>query len=473
MNGTAAFLPVIPDFITVHLGPPDSDAANVIVSFSDYIKNVASNEIYPTWPEAAVRANIYAQISFTLNRIYTEYYRSRGYDFDITNDTRVDQSFSYGSDIYENISRIVDEIFNSYIRKEGSVAPLFAAYCDGINTMCNGLSQWGTVDLAEQGLGAFDILQRYYGNDIELVTNVPVGSPGGGLPPTSLSLGSVGNYVRTLQIRLNRISGNFPAIPKIYPVDGIFGEETEEAVKAFQRIFNLDENGIVDSATWYRILYYYNGVKRLSDLYAERLTYEEVAGQFEEPLTIGSANPGVFSVQYYLSFISEFINTIPAPPISGYYNEETADAVAAFQETFDLPVTGDVDIVTWNALNDVYRDTVRGYAAPPFEGSAIPFPGNLLSIGADNENVALLKSYLNYLSSVYPEIPRLSTDTFYSEETANAVAAFQELFGLPVTGVTDGVTWSNIADAYNDILIGYERAEGQYPGYEISQEGGI
>ena len=234
-----AYLPYIPEFITVHLGVPDSNAQNVTVSFPDYIKNVASSEIYPTWPESAIRANIYAQISFALNKIYTEFYRSQSYDFDITNVTAYDQSFVYGREVFENISQIVDEIFNSYISRRDTVIPLYAVYCDGINTTCDGLSQWGSVELANKGLGAYDILTNYYGDDIDLVTNVPVNSPQASLPPVLLSLGSVGNEVRTLQIRLNRISQNFPAIPKIYPIDGVFGEETERAVKKFQEIFNL------------------------------------------------------------------------------------------------------------------------------------------------------------------------------------------------------------------------------------------
>ena len=159
-------LPVIPNYITVHLGAPSENAPNVTVPFADYIKNVASSEIYPTWPENAIRANIYAQISYALNRIYTEYYPSRGYDFDITNSTTIDQSFVYGRDIFENISQIVDEIFNDYVIRSGSVEPYFTAYCDGREIQCNGLEQWGTVSLAEQGYTPFEILQYYYVNDI-------------------------------------------------------------------------------------------------------------------------------------------------------------------------------------------------------------------------------------------------------------------------------------------------------------------
>ena len=241
-------VPTIPESVTVHLGRPDQAAPNVTVSFPDYVKNVASSEIYPTWPEEAIKANILAQISFALNRIYTEYYRSRGYDFDVTSSTAADQSFVYGREIYGNISETVDEIFNSYVRRRGNVEPLFAVYCDGIEVTCDGLSQWGSVPLAKEGLTAMEILKTYFGEDIELVTDVPVGSSGSA-PPVPLREGAAGPYVETLQTRLNRISANYPLIPKIYPVNGFFGQTTENAVKAFQSAFDLTPDGIVGPAT--------------------------------------------------------------------------------------------------------------------------------------------------------------------------------------------------------------------------------
>ena len=246
-------VPVIPETITVHLGAPQSDAANVTVPFLDYIANVASSEIYPTWPENAIRANIYAQVSFALNRVWTEYYRTRGYDFDITNNTAYDQAFVNGRETFENVRRIASELFDDYIRREGSVAPLFAQYCNGTTVTCNGLSQWGTVTLANRGLTPFEILQSYYGDDIELVRDAPVEGVGPSVPPVPLRLGTVNDDVRTVQIRLNRISSNYPSIPKILATDGRFGEDTEAAVRRFQEIFNLDPDGIVGKSTWYTI----------------------------------------------------------------------------------------------------------------------------------------------------------------------------------------------------------------------------
>ena len=200
--------PVIPETITVHLGAPQSDAANVTVPFLDYIANVASSEIYPTWPENAIRANIYAQISFALNRVWTEYYRTRGYDFDITNNTAYDQAFVNGRETFENVRQIASELFDDYIRRSGSVVPLFAQYCNGTTVTCNGLSQWGTVGLANRGMTPFEILQYYYGDDIELIRDAPVAGVGPSVPEVPLRLGAVNDDVRTVQIRLNRISNN-------------------------------------------------------------------------------------------------------------------------------------------------------------------------------------------------------------------------------------------------------------------------
>jgi peptidoglycan hydrolase-like protein with peptidoglycan-binding domain len=335
--------PFIPETIRVHLGPPDSYARNVSVSFPDYIKNVASSEIYPTWPENALRANILAQISFALNRVYTEYYPSRGYDFDITNSTAIDQSYVEGRDIFENISRIVDDIFNNYITRQNSVEPLYALYCDGINTTCNGLSQWGTVSLANEGLTPFEILQRFYGDNIRLVENAPVEALLPSVPEINLRLGTAGNDVAFIQRRLNRISVNYPAIPKISPVDGIFGIETENAVREFQRIFGLSADGIVGKATWYRIQYIYNAVKKLNEVQSEGLKYEDVSKQFPGILSLGDTGEEVGVLQYFLQTISIFNRDVSDPGFSGFYDEPTRNSVISFQTLYGLPANGIVD----------------------------------------------------------------------------------------------------------------------------------
>ena len=289
----------IPETITVHLGSPGSNARNVTVPFTDYIKNVASNEIYPTWPEEAIRANILAQISYALNRIYTEWYPSMGYDYDITNDIRYDQTYKPNSDVFENISEMVDEIFNNYIVNNNSIIPYFAAYCDGRNTRCDGLEQWGTLELANNGLTAEEILESYYGDAISIIENAPVENMPKSYPGIPLRLGSGGEDVRSLQRQLNRISQNYPAIPKS-DTDGIFDIGTEEAVREFQKIFNLQQDGIVGKATWYKVRRIYNAVMQLAELFGEPITPEEAERIFAEELSIGSSGEQVQYVQYYL-----------------------------------------------------------------------------------------------------------------------------------------------------------------------------
>lgn len=257
---------VIPEYIVVHEGGPNSSGENYYVPFKDYIKNVASSEIYSTWPDAAIRANVLAIISYTLNRVYTEWYRNRGKNFTITNSTAYDQSFEYGRNIYEEISVIVDEMFNTYIKRFGSDQPLFAQYCDGRKVSCPGwMTQWGSAELAEQGYSTIDILRYFYGDDIYLeqaqkVSGVPVSYPG-----EPLSVGSSGEDVRTIQNQLNTISRTYSAIPTLR-VDGVYGESTAEAVEVFQGIFNLPQTGIVDLATWYQISQLYVAIAKLAQL---------------------------------------------------------------------------------------------------------------------------------------------------------------------------------------------------------------
>ena len=458
--------PVIPETVTVHLGPPSSAAPNVTVGFSDYIKNVASSEIYPTWPENALRANIYAQISFVLNRIFTEFYPSRGYDFDITNSTATDQFFVPDRDVFENISQIVDEIFNSYVVREGSVEPLFTQYCNGTTSTCPGLSQWGTVTLANNGLEPLQILQNYYGSDIGIVTDVPVEAITASVPTRALQLGSAGNDVRSVQVRLNRISANYPAIPKINPVNGVFGGDTDAAVRKFQEIFNLAEDGIVGPATWYRIQFIYNGVKRLSELDSEGLTAEELSRQFPETLSEGSRGDGVRIVQYFLSYIALYNTAVPPLSIDGIYGPNTAASVSAFQREYGLPVTGIVDETTYSVLYDAYRGIILSLPDSQFIGTVRPFPGFDLTEGQSNDSVRLLQTYLNVIAETYSEIPSVTVDGVFGPATENAVLAFQRTFDLPETGIVGINTWEAIGDLYDDLVKGSAVSEGQYPSGE-------
>ncbi len=461
-------LPYIPETITVHLGAPNEAAENVTVSFPDYIKNVASSEIYPTWPENAIRANIYAQISYALNRIYTEYYPSRGYDFDITNSTAIDQSFVAGRDIFDNISAIVDDIFNDYLVRPGQVQPLFAQYCDGIEVQCEGLSQWGSVDLAEQGLSPYEILTNYYGPDLNINTDTPILPFSESLPYRPLRLGNFGNDVRTVQIRLNRISANYPAIPKIYPVDGVFGLSTENAVREFQRIFDLTADGIVGPATWYKILQLYNGVKRLNALASEGLTLADVSTQFPTELSRGDESIYVREFQYFLNVLGENLEVIPPVAIDGIFGGDTEAAVRAFQMAYGLPVTGVVDEETWVQLYNAYRGILLT-TAQYYNGVPVAlFPGYLLVLGSQGEEIRLLQQYLLTLSEVYPEIPTVEVNGVYGTATRDAVTAFQNLFRLDPTGIVDALTWDAITDAYSDVAYGNLAAEGQFGGNTLS-----
>ena len=462
-------LPIIPETITVHLGPPDSNAPNVTVPFLDYVANVASSEIYPTWPESAIRANMYAQISFALSRVFTEYYRTLGYDFDITNSTAVDQYFVQGRDVFSNIREIAGELFDNYIRREGSVQPLFAQYCNGTTVTCNGLSQWGSVELANQGYTPFEILTYYYGDDIELVRDAPIAGNRPSAPDVPLRLGAENDDVRIAQLRLNRISTNFPSIPKIARVDGIFSTDTEAAVRRFQEIFNLTPDGVIGKNTWYTIQNVYIGVKRLNDIYAEGITLSDVTDQYPGVLTEGDRGNGVANLQYFIAYVSQFYDTIPLVAIDGVFGATTRAAVEAVQRTFGLPVDGIVGERTWDALYRAYRGIVDTIPREYVEGRAIPYGGVPLRVGSESEDVMILQQYLNAIAQVYPAIPTVNTTGYFGPRTEEAVIAFQNLSGIEPTGVVAAITWTAIADLYSTITSGGELQEGQYPGFAVGR----
>lgn len=259
---------VIPEYVIVHDGPPsDSSANDYYVRYRDYIKNVASSEIYATWPDAALRANILAIMSFTLNRVYTEWYRNKGYDFTITSSTAFDHKFVYGRNIFSNISNIVDEMFNSYLSRPNVRQPILTQYCDGQRVSCpNWMTQWGSKYLADQGYSTIEILRYYYGSSMYINTADEISGVPASWPGSNLEIGSTGDKVRMLQEQLNRIARNYPALPTI-AVDGIYGSATKAAVEKFQSIFGLPVTGIVDFRTWYRISEIYVAVSRIAELY--------------------------------------------------------------------------------------------------------------------------------------------------------------------------------------------------------------
>ena len=256
---------VIPEYVIVHDGVPnDPTAPNYWVRYRDYIKNVASCEIYSTWPESTIYANILAIQSFTLNRVYTEWYRNQGYEFTITSSTAYDQKWVYGRNIYENIDYAVDNIFANYLSRPGVRQPIFTSYCDGNRVSCNGLSQWGSKYLGDEGYSSIEIIRYYYGDDMYINTAEAISGVPSSWPGYNLGIGASGEKVRQLQLQLNRIARNYPAIPSLN-ADGVYGPATSEAVRTFQRIFNLPQTGITDYATWYEISDIYVGVSRIAE----------------------------------------------------------------------------------------------------------------------------------------------------------------------------------------------------------------
>ncbi len=461
--------PVIPEKIIIHLGSPDSDAQNVTESFSNYIKNVASSEIYPTWPREAIKANILAQISVALNRVYTEFYRSTGKDFDITSSPGYDQTYIYQRNIFSDISEIVDEIFNSYIKRRNYIEPLFATFCDGVEVNCDGLSQWGSVELANQGLSAFEILKEFYGDDIEIVDNVAVENITSSAPAVALQEGDTGREIELVQIKLNRISGNYPGIPKIYPTDGFFDQSTKDAVQKFQEVFNLTPDGIIGYSTWYKIQLVYNAVKQLQTVNSEGLKIDEISTQYTNVLQEGDASGGVLTLQYYLDYVATFIPTVLRTAVDGVFGPSTRESVISFQKTYGLEQNGIVDRLVWETLQNTYYSLIERVPFEFSEGVLLPFPGRILREGLEGEDVAALQEYLNFIAKTYTSIPTVTVDGVFGNATAAQVREFKRLFNLG--GDPERVTvetWDTIMDVYDDLYNGAIAREGQYPGYEIS-----
>ena len=396
--------PYIPDTITVHLGPPDAPAENVTVSFSDYVKNVASSEIYPTWEPAAIRANVLAIISFALNRVYTEFYPSRGYDFQITSSTAYDQKFIRGRNFFDSISRVVDDIFDNYLRREGVLEPLAAKFCNGTTVTCDGLSQWGSQEMAQAGADSMTILRNYYGNNIELVTNAPIQGVRRSYPGYPLSIGAAGPEVSVVQTSLNRIARNYPAIPRVPAVTGVFDEATRESVRTFQEIFGLTPDGVVGKATWYQLVRLYVAVTDLAELVSQGQNFYSVRFAYTGPLREGDRGGSVRVLQYMLAILAEFDNSLTPVRVDGDFGPTTARAVRQYQSNNGLTTDGVVGERTWESIyrsfaaaeRDLRRDDVRfGDDSAPAAGEyAKPvrfgqYPGNELELGRRDEGEAV------------------------------------------------------------------------------------
>ena len=454
---------IIPKNITVHLGKPAASARNVTVSFRDYIANVASSEVYPTWPEQALRANIHCQISLALNRIYTEWYPSKGYTFNITNSTSYDQYYVHGRTVFDVMVKITDDIFNTYLRKRGTVNPYYSEYCDGKSVTCPGLKQWGTVTLANQGRTALQILRYYYGSDIEIVRTSNIQSIPQSYPGSPLRQGDSGTAVFTLQRQLNRITKDYPFLGKL-TVDGVFGAKMTATVKAFQKQFNLTADGVVGRQTWYKISYIYVSVKDLAELTSEG---EVSSGTLSDGtwggtvLRTGSTGSAVEQLQFWLNTLAQYESSIPSLTVDGVYGTGTANAVRAFQRKYGLTVDGVVGRATWTEVYDQFRSIQSDNGTPN------AYPGTALREGASGQNVRLVQFWLKIARTVYPSLSNVTVDGRFGSATAAAVRRFQTYFGLTSDGVVGRTTWNKLYEVYNDIankLLSSSLRPGEYPG---------
>ena len=454
---------IIPKNITVHLGKPAASARNVTVSFRRYIANVASSEVYPTWPESALRANIHCQISLALNRIYTEWYPSRGYSFNITNSTSYDQYYVHGRTVFDVMVRLTDDIFNTYLRKTGTVNPYYSEYCDGKSVTCPGLKQWGTVTLAKQGKTPLQILKYYYGSNIEIVRTNNIQAIPQSYPGSPLRQGDSGTAVFTLQRQLNRIAKDYPFFGKL-TVDGVFGPRMVSTVKTFQRQFNLTADGVVGRQTWYKISYIYVSVKDLAELTSEG---ETSSGTLSDgswggtALRTGSTGSAVEQVQFWLNTLAQYESAIPSLAVDGSYGAATASAVRAFQRRYGLTVDGVVGRETWNAIYNEFRSIQSDNGTPN------AYPGTTLREGASGQNVRLVQFWLKIAHTVYSRLNDLTVDGRFGAATTAAVKRFQTYFGLTSDGVVGRTTWNKLYEVYNDIankLLSSSLRPGEYPG---------
>ena len=454
---------IIPKNITVHLGKPAASARNVTVSFRDYIANVASSEVYPTWPEQALRANIHCQISLALNRIYTEWYPSKGYTFNITNSTSYDQYYVHGRTVFDVMVKITDDIFNTYLRKRGTVNPYYSEYCDGKSVTCPGLKQWGTVTLANQGRTALQILRYYYGSDIEIVRTSNIQSIPQSYPGSPIRQGDSGTAVFTLQRQLNRITKDYPFLGKL-TVDGVFGSRMAATVRAFQKQFNLTADGMVGRQTWYKISYIYVSVKDLAELTSEG---EVSSGTLSDGtwggtvLRTGSTGSAVEQLQFWLNTLAQYESSIPSLTVDGVYGTGTANAVRAFQRKYGLTVDGVVGRATWTEVYDQFRSIQSDNGTPN------AYPGTALREGASGQNVRLVQFWLKIARTVYSSLSNVTVDGKFGSATTAAVRRFQTYFGLTSDGVVGRTTWNKLYEVYNDIankLLSSSLRPGEYPG---------
>ena len=418
---------------------------------------------YSPWPEQALRANIHCQISLALNRIYTEWYPSKGYTFNITNSTSYDQYYVHGRTVFEVMVRITDDIFNTYLRKRGTVNPYYSEYCDGKSVTCPGLKQWGTVTLANNGRSALQILRYYYGSDIEIVRTSNIQSIPQSYPGSPLRQGDSGTAVFTLQRQLNRITKDYPFLGKL-TVDGVFGSRMAATVRAFQKQFNLTADGVVGRQTWYKISYIYVSVKDLAELTSEGETSNGTLSDGTWGGTVlrtGSTGSAVEQLQFWLNTLAQYDSAIHSVTVDGVFGSGTAAAVRAFQRKYGLTVDGVVGRDTWTALYDQFRSIQSDNGTPN------AYPGTALREGASGQNVRLVQFWLKIARTVYSNLNNITVDGKFGSATTAAVKRFQTYFGLTSDGVVGRTTWNKLYEVYNDIankLLSSSLRPGEYPG---------
>jgi peptidoglycan hydrolase-like protein with peptidoglycan-binding domain len=463
-------LVTIPRHISVHLGAPASKAQNVRVPFVDYIKNVVSNEIYDTWPEAAIEANILCAITFVLNRVYSVWYPEKGYGFDITNNIQYDQCYVYNGFVGGNIARITDNIFNCYIRLQGHTEPYFTSYCKNADADCRGLSQWGTVPLAQSGMDALQILRNFYPPDIEIAETFNFAGISVPYPGYELREGYNNDVVGTIKSWLSRISVNYPNIPPISSLDNnVFDPETREALKEFQRTFDLDASGVVDKATWYRLAQINGVVKKLSDLNDESETVPIDSSPPAYALREGSRGLDVARLQFLLNYFSQFYSSVPQVIENAVFDDRTKTSVLAFQKLVGTTADGVIGPVTWQIMYNIYKGIKENVEAPQVMSTELsmryPYPGFPLRSDSGGSAVMVLQMMLNHLSDYYPQIPKVAEDGYFGSFTQSAVYTFQNIFGLNADGIVGQETW-------NELVVQLDKVGGmhprpRYPGYML------
>ena len=413
-----------------------------------------------SWPEEALRANIIAQVSLALNRIWTEWYPSRGYSFNITGSPGYDQAYVNGRTVFAVMERLTAELFNTYVQRSGDAEPYFTEYCDGKTVTCPGMKQWGTVDRAREGLNALQILRYYYGNRVQLVTTNNIAAIPSSYPGSPLRRGNTGTNVRILQKQLSRIAKDYPSFGKP-AVTGTFDEATENSVKKFQKQFGLTADGIVGKATWYKISYVYVSVKDLAELTSEGETAEGIQSAGGWPGTVlrrGSTGSSVEQVQFWLSDLAQFDSSLVRVSVDGSYGAATERAVRAFQQKQNLTADGVVGQTTWNALYAAWVD-----AQSDLGGTA--WPGTALRRGDTGMEVRLVQFWLRLAADNYSALRTVTVDGSYGAATVSAVTAFQSLFGLTADGVVGRSTWNKLKEvglAVANKIVAANVAPGQF-----------